>query len=206
MNGSLPDHAQPDREFILRLARAAEFRDPERGAHIQRLALYAHLIAGNLGLPAAEQDAILHAAPLHDLGKLTTPDAILFKPGRLTAEEFEVMKKHAQAGFEILRHAGSAVLRLAAEIALSHHEKFDGTGYPHGLAGEAIPLCGRIVAVADAFDALTSERPYKRAWDMPHAVEVLRHDRGSHFDARCVDAFLRDLDAVRAIRERFPGE
>lgn len=195
-----------DQEFFLRLGRAVEFRDTERGVHIQRLARYARLIAENLGLSDAEQNAILQAAPLHDLGKITTPDAILFKPGRLTAEEFEVMKKHARAGFDILRHGDSEVLRLAAVIALSHHEKFDGTGYPNGLAGEAIPLCGRIVAVADAFDALTSERPYKRAWDRPHAVEILRHSRGSHFDARCVDAFLRDLDAVRAIGECFPGE
>lgn len=206
MNGILSEDLAADREFVMRLACAAEFRDPEGGAHIPRLAHYAHLIARNLGLPAAEQEAILQAAPLHDIGKLTTPDVILFKPGRLTAGEFVTMKRHAQAGYEILRHGASSLLRLAAEIALTHHEKFDGTGYPHGLAGEAIPLCGRIVAVADAFDALTSERPYQRATDLAHAVQVLHQESGRQFDGHCVEAFLRDLDAVCAIQARFPDE
>lgn len=195
-----------EKETILRLSKAAEFRDPETGAHILRMAHYSRLIAAHLGLPADEQEAILEAAPMHDVGKLGTPDHILLKPGKLTAEEFATMKRHAEIGYEILHGSAAPMLQVAAEIALTHHEKFNGSGYPRGLAGEGIPLYGRIVAVADVFDALTSERPYKPAWDIPRALELLRAERGAHFDADCVDAFLHDLEAVMAVRERFQDE
>lgn len=179
-----------EREIIVRLVRAAEFRDPETGSHIQRMAAYSRLIAERLGLPLAEQEIILAAAPMHDVGKLGTPDHILLKPGKLTPEEFEIMKEHARKGYEILADSNSRMLQVAAIIALSHHEKFDGSGYPGGLRGEDIPLYGRIVAVADVFDALTSARPYKPAWTLERAVEFMQDNRDKHFDPACLDAFL----------------
>jgi putative two-component system response regulator len=192
-----------EREAVFRLARAAEFRDPETGAHIQRMAHYSRLIAAGLGLDAAQQDLILEAAPMHDVGKLGTPDLILLKPGKLTPEEFAVMKRHAAIGWEILRDSAAPTLKVAAEIAHTHHEKYDGSGYPRGLAGEDIPLFGRIVAVADVFDALTSARPYKPAWEFDRAWDFLAANRGSHFDPRCVDAFLAKRAAVLDIRQQF---
>ncbi|OIR06887.1 cyclic di-GMP phosphodiesterase response regulator RpfG [mine drainage metagenome] len=195
-----------ERETIMRLARAAEFRDPDTGAHIQRMANYSSLIAANLDWEEERQEMMLQAAPMHDVGKLGTPDDILLKPARLTPEEFEIMKKHAAIGWEILKDSSSPILQMAADIALSHHERFDGSGYPRGLSGEAIPMAGRIVAVADVFDALTSERPYKQPWPIARAVEYLEQGRGSHFDPRCVDAFTRDWAAVLAIRSRYLDE
>ncbi len=192
-----------ERETITRLARAAEFRDPETGAHIQRMSHYSAMIARRMGLTAEFANTLLLAAPMHDVGKLGIPDTILLKPGRLTIEEFEVMKRHPLIGHDILKDSSSEVLRLGARIALSHHEKFDGTGYPHGSIGDAIPLEGRIVAVADVFDALTSSRPYKPTWPFSRAIALLREGRGSHFDARCVDAFLSGWDEVLGIHARF---
>ena len=195
-----------ERETITRLARAAEFRDPETGAHIQRMSHYSAVIARRMGLGSELADALLLAAPMHDVGKLGIPDTILLKPGRLTVNEFEVMKRHPLIGHDILKDSSSEVLRLGARIALSYHEKFDGTGYPNGIAGEAIPLEGRIVAVADVFDALTSSRPYKPAWPFARAIALLREGRGSHFDARCIDAFLSSWDEVLDIHTRFVDE
>ena len=192
-----------EKETIVRLSRAAEFRDPETGAHILRMAHYSQLIAANLDMSQEFQNMLLHAAPMHDVGKLGTPDHILLKPGKLTVDEFEIMKAHTTMGYEILKGSASPALQMAAVIALSHHEKFDGSGYPGALAGEAIPIEGRIVAVADVFDALTSERPYKKAWDLPEAVALLQRDIGRHFDSQCVDALLHDWQGVLAIRERF---
>lgn len=192
-----------EREAVFRLARAAEFRDPETGAHIQRMAHYSQLIAAGIGLDKAQQELILEAAPMHDVGKLGTPDMILLKPGKLTPEEFAVMKQHATIGWEILRDSSAPTLKTAAEIAWTHHEKFDGSGYPRGLKGEEIPLFGRIVAVADVFDALTSARPYKPAWEFDKAWEFIRANRGSHFDPRCADAFLAQRNAVLTIRAQF---
>lgn len=198
-------HAR-ERETIARLARAAEFRDPETGAHILRMAHYSALIARQLGLSEDYAEMLLDAAPMHDVGKMGIRDDILLKPGRLTPDEFEIMKCHAAYGHDILKDSASPVLQLGATIALAHHEKFDGSGYPNALAGEAIPLEGRIVAVADVFDALTSERPYKKAWEFERALDFLREGRGRHFDPRCVDAFLGALDQVQAIRQRFQDE
>lgn len=192
-----------EREAVFRLARAAEFRDPETGAHIQRMAHYSRLIAAGIGLGAAQQELILEAAPMHDVGKLGTPDAILLKPGKLSPEEFAVMKQHATIGWEILRDSSAPTLRTAAEIAYTHHEKFDGSGYPRGLKGEDIPLFGRIVAVADVFDALTSARPYKPAWEFDRAWEFIRANSGLHFDPRCAEAFLARREEVVAIRAQF---
>ncbi|GEO81253.1 HD-GYP domain-containing protein [Pararhodospirillum oryzae] len=195
-----------EHELIIRLTKAAEFRDPETGGHILRMANYSHLIAQRLGLPADACNLILRAAPMHDVGKLGVPDAILLKPGRLTPDEFQVMKSHAAMGFSILGGSDSDLIRLGAEIALTHHEKMDGTGYPNGLTGDTIPLAGRIVAVADVFDALTSERPYKRAWTVEQAQQFLREGCGTHFDPTCVAAFLKAWDEVEMIRARFADE
>ncbi|MEY2632931.1 MAG: hypothetical protein RIR00_1585, partial [Pseudomonadota bacterium] len=197
---------QREQELIYRLSRAAEFRDPETGAHIQRMAHYSRLIARQLGLDDAQQKLIFEAAPMHDVGKIGIPDHILLKPGRLTPEEFELMKRHASLGYELLNGSASSVLQAGAEIANSHHEKFDGSGYPNGLAGETIPLFGRIVAVADVFDALTSERPYKKAWPVEDARKLLVDGRGQHFDPVCVDAFLEIWDEAMGIREQFGDE
>ncbi len=196
------DILERERETVIRLARAAEFRDPETGVHIQRMAHYSAVIARLLGQPAAFAEQMLLAAPMHDVGKLGIPDSILLKAGRLTPEEFAVMKRHPVIGHDILKDSSSGVLRLGASIALSHHEKYDGSGYPHGLAGAAIPLEGRIVAVADVFDALTSVRPYKPAWPLSRAIAFLRDSRGQHFDPTCVDAFLRGWDEIVDIRHR----
>ena len=195
-----------EQETVTRLARAAEFRDPETGAHIQRMAHYSALIARQLGQTEAAALSLLQAAPMHDVGKLGIPDHILMKPGRLTPEEFEQMKRHAEIGYDILKGSTSPVIQAAATIALTHHEKYDGSGYPHGTAGENIPLIGRIVAVADVFDALTSVRPYKPAWSLDDATAFLRDGRGQHFDPLCVDALLSDWGAVLKIRDEFQDE
>jgi putative two-component system response regulator len=195
-----------ERETIFCLAKAAEYRDPETGAHIQRMAHYSKHIAHVLGLSLQKQELLLEAAPMHDIGKVGIPDAILLKPGRLTPEEFVIMKQHAAIGYELLNANSTPLLKIAAEIALTHHEKFDGSGYPNGLSGENIPLFGRIVAVADVFDALTSERPYKKAWSIEDACKLLREGSGQHFDPICVDAFFSDFDEIIKIKNTFLDE
>src|SRR5574343_468135 len=195
-----------EKELIFRISRAAEFRDPETGAHIQRMAHYSQIIARGLDLGAAMEKLVLEAAPMHDVGKIGIPDYILLKPGKLTPEEFEVMKGHSRIGYELLKDSGSEILQAAAEIALTHHEKFDGSGYPCGLKGSQIPQLGRIVAVADVFDALTSERPYKKAWSLDDACRYLEEGRGTHFDPMCVEAFLAGWEDVLEIRQRFRDE
>ena len=195
-----------ERETVLRLCKAAEYRDPETGAHILRMAHYSHLIARGLGLPVEDQELLLEAAPLHDIGKVGIADKILLKPGRLDADEFELMKQHAVYGYELLKGSASRVLQAGAEIALGHHEKFDGTGYPAGARGTDIPIFSRIVAVADVFDALTSERPYKKAWTLEAAVDFLVKGSGTHFDPQCVQTFLDAWDDVMEIRGRYQEE
>ncbi|ARJ65031.1 two-component system response regulator [Magnetospirillum sp. ME-1] len=190
-------HDRAAEELVMRLSKAAEFRDPETGAHIERMARFSGLIARRLGINCEESERLELAAPMHDVGKVGIPDMILLKPGRLTESEFTIMKQHAQLGWEILKNSQSRLVRLAAEIARSHHEKYDGSGYPAGLAGEDIPLVGRIVAVADVFDALTSTRPYKQPWPMDQAVAFLQEHSGGHFDPRCVDAFLDEMEQVQ---------
>lgn len=197
---------QREQELILRLSKAAEFRDPETGAHIVRMARYSELIALRLGQDEEYCALILKAAPMHDLGKLGIPDGILLKPGKLTDEEFLVMTRHPEIGHEILKGSESHLIQFGAEIALTHHEKWDGSGYPNRLRGEDIPLSGRIVAVADVFDALTSERPYKAAWPLEKARKLLEDGAGSHFDPACVAAFLAEWDAVMKIREEVADE
>lgn len=194
---------QREQETLLHLGKAAEFRDPETGAHILRMSHYAQIIAAKLGLSEEDQQLILYAAPMHDIGKLGTPDNILLKPGKLTPEEFEIMKLHATHGREILRHGQSPSIKAAALIAYSHHEKWDGSGYPQGLKGDSIPLFGRIVAVADVYDALTSERPYKQPWPDEEACALLREQAGKHFDPACIDAFFQAWDEICAIKRKY---
>jgi len=192
-----------EQEIIYRLTKAAEYRDPETGGHIKRMAHYSQYIAKQLGFSSAEQNLLLQAAPMHDIGKVGIPDAILLKPGKLDQSEFEIMKEHPQYGYDILSGSESKLMQLGAEIALSHHEKYDGSGYPNGLKDEEISIYGRIVAVADVFDALTSERPYKKPWSIDDAIGFLRNHSGTHFDRACVYAFLLDMDEVLSIKERF---
>ncbi len=192
-----------EKEMILRLSKAAEHRDPETGQHLIRMANYSRLIARELNLSEEQQELILEAAPMHDIGKVATPDAILLKQGRLTEDEFAVIKQHAISGYNILADSESTLIRAAAVMALSHHEKFDGSGYPRGLKGDAIPLYGRIVAVADVFDALTSIRPYKKAWSLNDACQFLRDQTGSHFDPLCIEAFFKAWNDILVIYERY---
>ena len=176
-------------EVLDRLALAAEYRDDDTQEHAQRIGRTCALLATELGLPDQEVALIRRAAPLHDIGKIGIPDAILLKPGKLTAEEFEQIKTHTTIGAEILSRSQSPLLRLAELIALTHHERWDGRGYPCGLAGEEIPLPGRIAAVADVFDALTHERPYKKAWPVQEAVDAILTEAGRQFDPAVVSAF-----------------
>lgn len=187
-------------EVIFRLSRATEYRDPETGNHIKRLAHYARLMAEGLDLSKEDRQMIFIAAPMHDVGKVAIPDEILLKPGKLTPDEFEVMKRHTEIGEEILGGSPSRMMRRAAQIALFHHERYDGSGYPRAIGGEAIPLFARIVAVADVFDALTSKRPYKAAWTCEAALEYVADQRGRQFDPDCVDAFKGKFDAAMDIR------
>ncbi|NHZ69652.1 MAG: HD domain-containing protein [Thermotogales bacterium] len=189
-----------EHETLLRLAKAGEYRDEETGNHVIRMARYAHIIAERMGLSEEDCEAIELAAPMHDIGKIGIPDDILRKPGRLTHCEFEIMKTHTQIGYEILKDSPSKYLQMGAVIALSHHEKVNGTGYPNKLGSQEIPLVARIVSVADAYDALTSERPYKPMWSMEKALEYLNAQRGKFFDPDCLDAFNSQLDQVCKIQ------
>jgi len=184
-------------ETLERLALAGEYRDDDTGEHAQRVARTVCLLAERLGLPDEQLAVLLRASPLHDIGKIGISDTILLKPGKLTDDEFALMQTHAIIGADILGGTSSDVLEASAEIARTHHERWDGTGYPAGLAGEDIPLAGRLTAVADVFDALTHDRPYKAAWPVADAAAEIRRLAGSHFDPAVVEAFLElDPDAL----------
>jgi response regulator RpfG family c-di-GMP phosphodiesterase len=193
-----------ERELVLRLARAAECRDPETGSHIARMASYAVLIARQLGCDQGFIDLLALTAPMHDIGKLGIPDYILLKPGRLDPDELVIMRRHAEIGARILADSLSPLIRMASSIAHYHHEQYNGEGYPAGLRGEEIPLECRIVAVADVFDALTSSRPYKRAWGIAEARQFIIDGKGKHFCPVCCDAFLQAWDQVLEIHQRYP--
>jgi len=190
-------------EIIRRLGRAAEFKDNETGMHVIRMSHYARIIGKAIGMDDIEADLLLNAVPMHDVGKIGIPDKVLLKPGKLDNDEWTLMQKHAEFGAMIIGEHHSKLLQMARVVALTHHEKWNGKGYPHGLAGEDIPLVGRITAVADVFDALTSKRPYKEAWPVDKAVELIRSEAGQHFDPRLVEAFLASIDQVLEIMERY---
>jgi putative two-component system response regulator len=179
-----------EEEMVFRLSKALEYRDNDTNDHTFRVAKYSRMIAERLGLSRQECESIYLASPLHDIGKVAIPDGILLKPGRLDPEERATIETHAEIGERILRGSGSDLIKLAGQIAGGHHERWDGKGYPRGLAGEAIPLAARIVAIADVFDALTTERPYKNALPAAKALAILDSERGSHFDPTCLDAFF----------------
>lgn len=193
-------------ETILRLAKAAEFRDDETAQHTLRMSYYCRMLAQKAGLPQNQWELIKAASPLHDVGKIGTPDHILLKPGRLTDEEMDVIKQHPEIGYRILSGSDSDLLNMAATIALTHHEKFDGSGYPTGLFGDKIPLEGRIAAICDVFDALTSDRVYKKAMPVEKAVSIIEEGRGAHFDPDLAGKFLESLDEVLKIKREFSDD
>lgn len=191
-------------QIVQRLGRAAEYKDNETGMHVIRMSHFAQALALALGHAPEWAEDLLNAAPMHDVGKIGIPDAILRKPGKLTPEEWDVMRRHPEIGAEIIGQHPGGVLRMAHTIALAHHEKWDGSGYPHGLAGESIPVEARIVALADVFDALTARRPYKEPWTTEATVEHLRAQSGRHFDPDMVEVFIAQLPALIAIKEQWP--
>ncbi len=195
--------ASREEEIILRLSRAAESRDVDTGAHIMRMASYCGLIGEAMGLGREQCQTLVLAAPMHDIGKIAVSDSVLLKPGRLTAEERSIMELHTLHGFQILSGSDSELIKSAADIAATHHERWDGTGYPSRARNTAIPLFGRIAAVADVFDALTSERPYKEAWAPEDAMAYLKACAGQQFDPDCVHAFARRWqDALKIYQEQ----
>lgn len=190
-------------QVVQRLGMAAEYRDEETGNHILRMSHMSALLAKAAGWSDAACELMLNASPMHDIGKIGIPDAILLKPGKFEPHEWEIMKTHASIGGKLLEGDDSDLMTMAREIALSHHEKWDGSGYPLGLAGEAIPQCGRIAALADVYDALTSVRPYKKAWTVEDAVKLMTENSGKQFDPQLVELFLLELPAIIEISLRF---
>lgn len=192
--------------IVQRLGRAAEFKDNETGLHVIRMSLFSQLIAREAGFSEDYADDLLNAAPMHDIGKIGIPDAVLLKPGRLDQDEWQIMRQHAEIGARIIGEDGSRLLRMARDIALYHHEKWDGSGYPYGLSGTDIPTEARIVALADVFDALTSERPYKKAWSIDDASALIREESGRHFDPELVEVFFRCLPQILQARAQWQEE
>jgi len=190
-------------QLIRKLGRAAEYRDNETGLHLVRMSKISMILGRATGVNNRQCDMLLDASPMHDLGKIGVPDSILLKPGKLTDEEWQVMKQHPVIGADILAGDQSELLIMARQIALTHHEKWDGSGYPNGLVGVDIPLEGRIVAIADVFDALTSERPYKHAWPVDEAIQFIKDNSGKHFDPQLVDLFINNSEEIIAVIQRY---
>ncbi|MBI5592765.1 MAG: response regulator [Deltaproteobacteria bacterium] len=188
-------------DSIHRLSRAAEYKDEDTGAHILRMSRYSEAVARKMGLAVKTVERILYAAPMHDVGKIGIPDKILLKPGKLDPDEWEIMKQHTTIGGRILGGSRTGFIKLAEVIALTHHERWDGSGYPRGLRGVQIPLAGRITAIADVFDALTSRRPYKEPFSVEKSFDIIRESKGTHFDPDVVDAFFSVQDKILAIKE-----
>ncbi len=193
-------------ELIKQLGRAGEFRDNETSAHTMRMAQFSRLLAERSGIEPVQCEILLHAAMLHDVGKIAVPDAILRKPDKLTAEEFAIIQQHCENGVKIIGTHDTEILRMAREIALSHHERWNGSGYPNGLQGEEIPVLGRIAALADVFDALTSIRPYKRAWPVEEALELIAKEAGAHFDPQLAQLFISLEPELRQIMATYQDE
>jgi len=195
-----------EKEALRVLSNAAEYKDPETASHVSRVAHYSKLLAEAHGLDSKEQEVVFNASPLHDIGKVGISDAILLKPGKLDEEETKMMKEHTSIGMNILESSENPFLKAGAIIAYTHHEKFDGSGYPHGLKGEEIHIYGRITAIADVFDALTSKRPYKEPWSFERATAYLQEQSGIHFDPALCDLFIDNLDAVESIYEMYKAQ
>jgi putative two-component system response regulator len=190
-------------QVIQRLGRASEYKDNETGMHVMRMSHYSRVLALAYGFSENDADNLFNAAPMHDIGKIGIPDSIMLKPGKLTDEEFEIMKQHPEIGAEILGESDSDLIALAKMVSMTHHEKWNGTGYPKQLKGEEIPIEGRIVALADVFDALTSVRPYKEAWSIEKAMAFIHEQKNKHFDPELVDLFEQQLEAILDIKERW---
>lgn len=195
-----------EHEALRVISRLAEYRDPETGSHIARVAHYSKMLARVYGLSEREQDVLFYASPLHDIGKVGISDAILLKPARFNDEEYEKMKTHSALGYELLKDSKNPYLQAGAIIAKYHHEKFDGSGYYHGYSADDIHIYGRITAIADVFDALTSQRPYKKPWSFEEAIEFLLQESGSHFDPKLVSLFIENIEDVKKIYMSFEEE
>jgi putative two-component system response regulator len=206
LNQALEQLKESSLDTIFKLTAASEYRDNETGAHIKRMSHYSALIAKKMGLKDKTVEAILYAAPMHDIGKIGIPDKILLKPGKLNATQWEIMKKHTTIGADIMKGSKTGFAPLGKIIALTHHEKWDGSGYPYGLKGRKIPLVGRIVALADVFDALTSKRPYKDAFSIEKAYRIIEQGRGNHFDPVVADAFFSIRDEILNIKKKYQDE
>ncbi len=193
-------------ETIYRLSMASEYKDEDTGSHIKRMSLYSAAIARKMGLGENEVRLILYSSPMHDLGKIGIPDLILLKPGKLDQVEWKIMMQHTNIGAGILKGSEAEFIRLGEKIARSHHEKWDGTGYPNGIRGTEIPIVSRITAVADVFDALTSKRPYKEPFSVDKSMSIIKEGRGSHFDPDVTDAFFLIKDEILAIKEEFEND
>ena len=191
------------KEIIYTMGEIAETRSKETGNHVKRVAEYSKLIALKLGINEQEAEMLKLASPMHDIGKVGIPDNILNKPGKLTPEEFEIMKTHAQLGYEMLKHSSKPILQAAAIVSKEHHEKYNGNGYPKGLKGEEIHIFARITAVADVFDALGSDRIYKKAWEDKKIFELFNNEKGEHFDPKIIDIFFENLEEIKQIRDKF---
>lgn len=191
------------KEIVFTLGEITENRSKETGNHVRRVAEYSRLLALKLGLQSDEVELLKMASPLHDVGKIAIPDSILNKPGKLTKEEFNVMKTHTTIGYQMLNHTNQKLMKTAAIIAYTHHEKYDGSGYPKGLKGEEIPLFGRISAIADVFDALSTDRIYKKEWQIENIISYLQNEKGKHFDPILVDLFLENINEILIIKESF---
>ncbi|TXL01135.1 two-component system response regulator, partial [Methylococcaceae bacterium CS5] len=189
-------------QIIQRLGRAAEYKDNETGMHVIRMSYYSQILALASGMSEDEAELLLNAAPMHDIGKIGIPDKVLLKPGKLDADEWKIMRRHPQMGAEILGSHDSVLLNLARDIALTHHERWDGTGHPNGLKGAEISIHARIVAIADTFDALTTVRPYKQAWLTGEAIEQLKKESGTHFEPALVDIFLSIIPQILEIKDK----
>ncbi len=190
-------------QVVRHLGRAAEYRDNETGLHIIRMSKIAAMLAKEAGMSEYKCDLLLNASPMHDIGKIGIPDNILLKPGKLEADEWGVMQTHAKIGSDILSGDDSDLMKMAHDVALTHHEKYNGKGYPNNLQGEEIPIVGRITAIADVFDALTSERPYKKAWSVEKAIDLIKRESGQHFDPQLVKLFIKILPEVLLIMKEY---
>jgi putative two-component system response regulator len=206
LNHALEQLKDASLDTIFKLTAATGYRDNETGAHIKRMSDYSALIAGKMGLKSKTVETIRFASPMHDIGKIGIPDKILLKPGKLEAKEWRLMKMHTTIGADILKGSNIGYVRMAETIALTHHEKWDGSGYPHGLRGRQIPLAGRIVALADVFDALTSRRPYKDPFSIEKSNRIISQESGKHFDPDIVDAFFSVQDAILKINQTYQDD
>jgi response regulator RpfG family c-di-GMP phosphodiesterase len=191
------------RDVIFTMGTIGELRSNETGLHVKRVAIYSYILARKYGLSSKEAHMLKQVSPMHDIGKIAIPDSILNKPGRLTSEEFDIMKTHTQLGYDMLKSSDRELMQMASIVALQHHEKYDGSGYPEGLKGEDIHIYGRITALADVFDALGSDRCYKKAWEDERIFNLFKEEKGKHFDPKLVDIFFENLDDFLTIRDKY---